>query len=173
MELASMTSALIASSYWRLDPSLTFLNHGSFGACPIEILDAQSKVRDEMERSPVRFNLLRLPALCPALKPLNFINLKCKNIGNDCFVRHSRVSYLHLQVDFWFHVRALAVSQPTGRSHHSCWNFQVIFPAITNRVANHVLSSPGNKRTHLRTRKSQYCHVGPSVASWIITTNTD
>ena len=63
MELASMTSALIAPSYWRLDPSLTFLNHGSFGACPIEILDAQSKVRNEMERSPVRFNLLRLPAL--------------------------------------------------------------------------------------------------------------
>ena len=40
---------------WTLDPALTFLNHGSFGACPIEVLQAQSEVRARLEREPVRF----------------------------------------------------------------------------------------------------------------------
>ena len=41
--------------YWRLDPNTVFLNHGSFGACPVAVLDAQSRWRDELEQEPVRF----------------------------------------------------------------------------------------------------------------------
>ena len=40
---------------WGLDPSLIFLNHGSFGACPLAVLDEQSRLRAEMEAEPVRF----------------------------------------------------------------------------------------------------------------------
>jgi isopenicillin-N epimerase len=41
--------------HWLLDPSITFLNHGSFGACPRPVLDVQQALRDELEAEPVRF----------------------------------------------------------------------------------------------------------------------
>jgi isopenicillin-N epimerase len=40
---------------WTLDPEVTFLNHGSFGACPRAVLDAQAQLRAELERQPLRF----------------------------------------------------------------------------------------------------------------------
>ncbi len=40
---------------WRLDPAISFLNHGSFGACPGPVLDAQRAWRDRLESEPVRF----------------------------------------------------------------------------------------------------------------------
>jgi isopenicillin-N epimerase len=41
--------------HWGLDPAITFLNHGSFGACPRPVLDVQQAWRDQLEAEPVRF----------------------------------------------------------------------------------------------------------------------
>jgi isopenicillin-N epimerase len=48
---------------WTLDPEITFLNHGSFGACPAEILRVQAELRERLEREPVRFFLREVDAL--------------------------------------------------------------------------------------------------------------
>jgi isopenicillin-N epimerase len=42
-------------SLWPLDPAVDFLNHGSFGAAPTAVLDAQAAFRRRMEAEPVAF----------------------------------------------------------------------------------------------------------------------
>lgn len=48
--------------FWTLDPSIRFLNHGSYGAAPRYVLAAQQQWRDAMEHEPVRFMADELPA---------------------------------------------------------------------------------------------------------------
>jgi isopenicillin-N epimerase len=49
------------ASKWCLDPSVSYLNHGSFGACPSTVLAVQAALRLEMEREPVDFLSATLP----------------------------------------------------------------------------------------------------------------
>ena len=57
------TSARTIAASWLLDPSITFLNHGSFGACPRPVLEAQQRWRDRLEAEPVRFLACELEGL--------------------------------------------------------------------------------------------------------------
>lgn len=47
-------------SQWGLDPTQTYLNHGTVGAVPRVVLAAQRAVQDEIEASPARFLLREL-----------------------------------------------------------------------------------------------------------------
>jgi isopenicillin-N epimerase len=40
---------------FSLDPAVSYLNHGSFGAVPISVQRAQQRVRDEVDANPMRF----------------------------------------------------------------------------------------------------------------------
>ena len=57
MQTASLREA------WALDPAVTFLNHGSYGACPRAVLASQDAWRRRMEAEPVQFLGRELPAL--------------------------------------------------------------------------------------------------------------
>src|ERR687891_287946 len=52
-------------SEFLLDPSVTFLNHGSFGACPRPVFERYQHWQLELERQPVEFLGLRSLPLKP------------------------------------------------------------------------------------------------------------
>ena len=51
-----------------LDPDVAFLNHGSFGACPREVIEARQAYQHQLERQPVRFLQRELPDLLDAAR---------------------------------------------------------------------------------------------------------
>jgi len=53
---------------WQLDRAITFLNHGSFGACPTQVLKAQRHYQDQLEAEPVRFFTRIAPPLLDAAR---------------------------------------------------------------------------------------------------------
>ncbi len=62
---------LLPKSDFLLDPTVTFLNHGSFGACPREVFAAYQAWQLELERQPVLFLGRRIEGLLrDAMRPL-------------------------------------------------------------------------------------------------------
>ena len=68
---------------WLLDPSIAFLNHGSFGATPKVVLQKQSELRERMEREPVLFLARELEGLLDAVRRefANFIGAAADDLA--------------------------------------------------------------------------------------------
>ena len=47
--------SVVSLADWALDPTVTHLNHGSFGGCPRSVLAAAAAIRARLEASPMRF----------------------------------------------------------------------------------------------------------------------
>jgi len=50
-------------SLWPLDPAINFLNHGSFGSCPLAVLEYQTELRRRLEHEPITFLVRELEPL--------------------------------------------------------------------------------------------------------------
>jgi isopenicillin-N epimerase len=55
-----------AAAAWGLDPAITMLNHGSFGACPRAVLEHQRELRCRMAARPVQFLARQMPGMLDA-----------------------------------------------------------------------------------------------------------
>jgi isopenicillin-N epimerase len=58
----------VTTPFWKLDPGIAYLNHGSFGSCPAPVLEAQAALRGRMEREPVDFLSRGLEAMLDAAR---------------------------------------------------------------------------------------------------------
>jgi len=69
--------------HWTLDPTITYLNHGSFGATPRVVLEKQNEFRAQLEREPVRFFVREMePLLDDARNQLAaFVNADPKGLA--------------------------------------------------------------------------------------------
>jgi isopenicillin-N epimerase len=64
INVASVDACLVGlRELFLLRPGVTFLNHGSFGACPRAVIEAYQSWQQELEAEPVEFLQRRSPAL--------------------------------------------------------------------------------------------------------------
>ena len=68
MQDSSATGGSELACHWTLDPAITYLNHGSYGACPRPVIAAQQALRDRLEREPARFFNREAPPLLAAAR---------------------------------------------------------------------------------------------------------
>src|SRR5512137_1368529 len=82
MRTNTVTASSELRQHWLLAPGITFLNHGSFGACPREILMLQDALRRQMEAEPVQFLWRRYEErLEPSRQALaRFIGARCRDV---------------------------------------------------------------------------------------------
>ncbi|HEY2482249.1 MAG TPA: aminotransferase class V-fold PLP-dependent enzyme [Caulobacteraceae bacterium] len=62
-----------ARSLWSLQEDARFLNHGSFGACPLVVQGEQDRIRAEMERQPDEFIYANVTPKAEAVTPLRTV----------------------------------------------------------------------------------------------------
>ncbi|MBX3383458.1 MAG: aminotransferase class V-fold PLP-dependent enzyme [Phycisphaeraceae bacterium] len=69
--------------FWSIDPALTFLNHGSYGALPREAMAFQTSLRQRMEQDPVRFYKADLEGLLDGMREdlAGFINCRAADLA--------------------------------------------------------------------------------------------
>ncbi len=75
---------------WHLAPEGVFLNHGSFGACPKAVLDAQTRWRETMERQPDVF----FRRTTSALNPDNGLRQAAARLGSFIGARGEHIAFV-------------------------------------------------------------------------------
>jgi isopenicillin-N epimerase len=73
----------LASGEWSIDPALTFLNHGSYGAVPRAAMRQQAQLRERLERDPVRFYKVDLEPMLDEVRAAlaGFLNCRAADLA--------------------------------------------------------------------------------------------
>ena len=107
------------AGHWILDPETSFLNHGSFGATPLSVLEEQSRLRNLIESDPVRFfERNYIPLMKAAIGRLSeFMNADSEGL---VFVKNTTEGVNTV-------LRSLDLSPGdeiivTNHSYQACWN---------------------------------------------------
>ena len=85
---------------WQLDPTVTMLNHGSFGSCPAAVLRRQDELRAQLEREPVQFFVRQMQPLLDESRgelsgligcdPADLVFVSNATAGVNCVLRSLR-----------------------------------------------------------------------------------
>jgi len=160
------------AEHWSLDPQVTFLNHGSFGATPIPVLEAQRAWRTRLESEPVRFMVEQLePAMDDARAALGgFVGADPDDlafVGNATTGVNTVLRSLQLQsgdelltIDHEYNAVRNAMQFAAERAGASVVTAAVPFPlAVADEIVDPVLAA-----VTPRTRLAVLDHVTSATA---------
>jgi isopenicillin-N epimerase len=106
---------------WTLDPEVVFLNHGSFGACPRAVLEAQSDLRARMEREPIRFFIELAESLMDTARADLAAFVKCR--GEDLvFVPNATIAVATVLMNLEPSLKPGDELLMTGHEYPACMN---------------------------------------------------
>ncbi len=145
--------------HWSLDPAITFLNHGSFGATPLRVQAVQRDWQAQMESEPVRFMMDVLPSALSAAgaaladfvgaKPENLVfvdnatagaNAVLRSIdwrrGDRVVIANHGYPALKIRCAIWLHAMNLTWCLPMCRGHSPMvmrWSLRIWMPSKVAR----------------------------------------
>lgn len=106
---------------WGLEPGLTFLNHGSFGATPRAVLEHQSRLRARLEADPVRFFVRDLEGLIDENRAAAAGFLGCR-ADDLVFVTNATQAVATVLANVEPHLRPGDELLYTGHEYPACMN---------------------------------------------------
>lgn len=81
--LPGQAATMVPEGFFSIDPSITFLNHGSYGSTPKAAQRHQALIRERVERDPVRFYKVDLETLLDGVRETlaGFLNCRAADLA--------------------------------------------------------------------------------------------
>lgn len=147
--------------HWLLDPEVVFLNHGSFGACPIRVLEHQTALRKRMESEPVVFLVNEFEQLLDEARgalasflgasPLDVAFVPNATTGFNCVLRSLQLNPGDelLTTDHCYNAARTALEFVASRSHARVVYAEIPFPLRSADQVVEAILAKVSKRTRL------------------------
>lgn len=136
--LRAANDAAALRPLFLLDPSVTFLNHASFGACPLPVFKSYQRWQIELERHPYQFLKLRMTKLMADARDVIADYVTCP--PEDCVFIPNATSGVYLAA------QAVAPSLHAGdeilMTDHEFLPCKVIWQDISARTGARLISAP-------------------------------